>query len=50
MRYPTTISTTEEMNGMRQPQARNASSDIEVVRMNMKLVASSMPSGTPICG
>ena len=50
MRYPTRISTTEDRNGMRQPQAMNASSDMVLVSSVMKAVASSMPIGTPICG
>ena len=50
MRWPTTISTIEKRNGMRQPQARKASLPSTVVSSQTVKVARIMPQGTPICG
>lgn len=50
MYMPMPIMMMLETNGMRQPQASNCSGVSTEVRMRMKMVASSMPAGTPTCG
>ncbi len=47
---PMMTSTAESRNGMRQPQARKASSDWNAARMASSPFASSWPPGAPACG